>query len=63
MRYLRLFCATAALTLAFAFTVYAGGIECDFAPSTQPTATAGEIECPGLTDVLVTVIEGTFLLV
>jgi hypothetical protein len=43
MRYLRQFCAVTMLVCAFAFSAYAGNIECPGVTSPQPEATTGEM--------------------
>ncbi len=64
MRYLRLFCATATLVVAFAFSAHAGNIECGGVvdPPPPPTATTGNIECDGFTDAAVSLIQSILLL-
>ena len=71
MKPLRLFCATATLICAFAFSAHAGNIECtgfaspppDTTTSTSTATTAdGEAPCPGLVDLLTIVIESALAL-
>lgn len=63
MRYLRLFCASAALTCALALSTYAGDIECDLAPRTSPAIeVTGGIECDGLTEIAVSLLQTVLLL-
>ena len=62
MRYLRLFCATAALVCALAFSAYAGNIECPAITQPPPQETTdGNIECPAIQATL-TIIQGVLLL-
>jgi hypothetical protein len=66
MKHLRLLCATATLICAFAFSAYAGNIECPAATSAPPPQTTetadGNIECPAMTSIIVTVIESILAL-
>jgi hypothetical protein len=64
MQHLRRLSIIAALVCAFAFSAYAeGNIECPVrtSPSPQPTVT-GEIECTGLTDIALSLLQSVLSL-
>jgi hypothetical protein len=64
MKHLRQFCLIIALVCACAFSVYAGDIECTglAAPSqAQPTST-GQVDCPGLTEAAMSLIQSVLSL-
>ncbi len=61
MRYLRLSFLAAALMCALAFSVHAGGIECDGYTS-PPSEVAGGIECDGLTEIAASLLQTVLLL-
>ena len=55
MRYLRQFCAVTMLVCAFAFSAYAGDIECPAVTSTTPQA-AGEMPTVGITETILLIL-------
>lgn len=63
MNNLRQLCLTALLIFAIAFSAYAGNIECDGGvnPPPPPTAT-GDIECDGLIEIVMSLIQGVLSL-
>jgi hypothetical protein len=61
MRHLRLLCASMILICAFAFSAYAGNIECDGLAAPSQTV-AGEMPCP-VTDAIAALVESMLSLI